>query len=234
MTTILLVRHGRSTANVAGILAGRSSGVDLDETGRGQAAAAGARLAGLPIAAVVSSPMGRCRQTAALLLSGAGLDLHVTQESGLTECDYGEWTGRALRDLGKEKLWRTVQQTPAAAAFPGGESLAAMSARAVAALDRQDARIRAAHGDQAIWVAVSHGDVIKALLADALGMHLDLFQRIVVNPASISVVRRDDGHRSVLTTNSTEGSLAGLAPARGPRRRRTGAEVGGGLGDGAR
>ena len=110
-------------------------------------------------------------------------------EQGLVECAYGEWTGKSLRELSKEKLWGAVQQQPSAVRFPGGESMAEMSARAVGAIRSWDAKIGAEHGADAVWVAVSHGDPIKAILADALGMHLDSFQRIVVDPAAISIVR---------------------------------------------
>ncbi|WP_291036709.1 MSMEG_4193 family putative phosphomutase, partial [Herbiconiux sp.] len=191
MATVILVRHGRTTANATGILAGRSEGVRLDEVGVEQAAVAARRLAGVPLAAVVSSPLERCRQTAAAVLaeqSGSpapALELEVEIDDGITECGYGDWTGRPLRELAEEPLWKVVQSQPSAVVFPGGESMAAMQARAVAAIRRRDAEIEAEHGPQAVWVAVSHGDIIKSLLADALGLHLDLFQRIGVGPASI-------------------------------------------------
>jgi probable phosphomutase (TIGR03848 family) len=150
----------------------------------------------------------------------------------LTECDYGEWQGRLLKDLAKEKLWKVVQTQPSAAVFPGGESMAAMQARVVDAVRRHDAAVEAEHGPHAVWVAVSHGDLIKAVLADALGMHLDLFQRIQVDPASISVVRYTEARPYVLATNSHEGDLGWLAPPPAKRRARrsTDAAVGGGAG----
>ncbi len=149
----------------------------------------------------------------------------------LVECDYGDWTGQALKQLAKEKLWRTVQAQPSAARFPGGESLPEMSARAVHAVRDRDAAMEAEVGDHAVWLAVSHGDVIKAILADALGMHLDAFQRIMVDPASLSVVRYTAQRAFVVTMNSRSGSLAHLAsrPARRRSRSRSGdAAVGGG------
>ncbi len=234
MATLILVRHGRTTANSSGILAGRSPGVRLDEVGEQQAARAAERLAGLRLAAVVTSPLERCRQTAEAIAAEQGAGAPVTREKGLTEVDYGEWTGGALKTLAKEPLWKVVQGHPAAAAFPGGESLAAMSARAVAAVRRWDARVEEEHDAGAVWAAVSHGDVIKAVLADALGMHLDAFQRIVVDPAAVSVVRYTAGRPFVLTMNSHEGDLAHLQPKRAPKRRRRGtlsdADVGGGAG----
>ncbi len=167
MTTLILLRHGRSSANVAGVLAGRTPGVELDETGRGQAEKVVGRLSGVPLAEIVCSPMLRCEQTVAPL--AAERELTPLTEPDLAEVDYGSWTGAELKTLGKEPLWKVVQGHPSAAVFPGGEGLAAMQARAVAAVRRHDARIAEAHGPQAVWLACSHGDVIKAILADALG-----------------------------------------------------------------
>jgi 2,3-bisphosphoglycerate-dependent phosphoglycerate mutase len=232
MATVILARHGRTQANANGTLAGRSKGVRLDERGLEQARAAAARLEGLPVAAVVSSPLERCRDTARVLADGR--DLRVQTDRGLLECDYGEWTGQQIKDLVKQPLWKTVQANPSAARFPGGESMAAMSARAVATVRDRDAAAEREAGPDAIWVAVSHGDVIKAILADALGMHLDCFQRIVVDPASLSVVRYTPHRAFVVTMNSSSGSLGHLAPPRRRRRRRTmpagDAVVGGGSG----
>ncbi|MDT8912824.1 histidine phosphatase family protein [Amycolatopsis sp. PS_44_ISF1] len=210
MSTVILLRHGKSTANGSGVLAGRTPKVGLDETGRAQAERLVERLAGVPVAELVVSPMLRCKQTVAPLAAGRGLDRTV--EPRLSEVDYGEWTGRELKTLGKEPLWRVVQGHPSAAVFPGGEGLAAMQARAVAAIRAHDARITAEHGDHAVWIACSHGDVIKAILADALGQHLDAFQRIVVDPASVSVVRYTETRPFVLRVNDNGGSLAGIAP----------------------
>jgi 2,3-bisphosphoglycerate-dependent phosphoglycerate mutase len=231
MATVILARHGRTTANASGVLAGRSKGVRLDEKGIEQARAAAARLDGVPLAAVVTSPLERCRDTARVLAEGR--DLRLQTDRGLLECDYGEWTGREIKELAKQPLWRTVQATPSAARFPGGESMAGMSARAVAAVRDRDALIEAESGPEAVWVAVSHGDVIKAVLADALGMHLDTFQRIVVDPASLSVIRYTPHRAFVVTMNSTSGSLAHLAPPKRRRRRAVpagDAVVGGGAG----
>jgi probable phosphomutase (TIGR03848 family) len=236
MATVILVRHGRTTANATGVLAGRLPGVKLDEAGQEQAARAAARLGALPLAAVVSSPLERCRQTARAILGAQAGALSVVHDRGIAECDYGEWQGRALKDLVREKLWKTVQTQPSAATFPGGESLGAMQARAVAAVRRHDAAVEDAHGPGAVWVAVSHGDIIKSVLADALGMHLDLFQRIGVDPASVSVVRYTPSRPYVLATNTHEGDLSWLLPPkRGRRGRRPAtadAPVGGGAGPG--
>lgn len=222
MATVILARHGRSTANTGGILAGRSKGVHLDDHGTAQAQAAGERLAGLPLAGVVTSPLERCRETVRGLLAGHGAEaaVPVHREKGLLECDYGAWTGREIKTLAKEPLWRTVQAHPSAAVFPDGESLAAMSSRGVEAVRRWDRSVEEEHGADATWVAVSHGDVIKAVLADALGLHLDEFQRIMVDPGSLSVVRYTPHRALVLTMNSAAGSLAHLAPPARQRKRR--------------
>ena len=157
-------------------------------------------------------------------------------DKSLTECDYGEWQGRPIKELAKEALWRTVQAQPSAVTIPGGESMRAMQDRAVAAVRRHDAQVAAEHGPDAVWVAVSHGDVIKSVLADAVGTHLDLFQRIHVDPASVSIVRYTESRPFVLATNTHGGDLGWLnaRPARRRRRRGDGdATVGGGAGPGA-
>jgi probable phosphomutase (TIGR03848 family) len=227
MPTMLLIRHGRSTANTAGVLAGRAPGVDLDDVGREQVSGAGRRLASVPLAAVVSSPLERCRQTAAAVIAQqpVAADAGLLTDDDLTECDYGQWQGRGLAELASEPLWAVVQQQPSAAVFPDGESLAAMQARAVAAVRRHDDEVSRAHGGDAVWAAVSHGDVIKAVLADALGMHLDLFQRLDVHPASISVIRYGQPRPQVLGVNTTEGDLSWLRGGTPPA-----AQVGGGAG----
>lgn len=217
---MILVRHGRTTANASGTLAGRLPGVRLDDVGVGQAQRTGERLAVVPLAAIVSSPLERCRQTAKLLVGARDSSPKVATDKGITECDYGEWQGRPLRELAEEPLWKTVQTQPSAAAFPGGESLATMQSRAVAAVRRHDAAVEAEHGAAAVWVAVSHGDIIKSVLADALGMHLDLFQRINVDPASVSIVRYTGTRPYVLATNTHAGDLSWLVPP--PPRKRGG------------
>ena len=231
MATVILARHGRTTANATGVLAGRGKGVHLDELGLAQARSAGERLAGLPLAAVVTSPLERCRETAREINALQPAPLKVATERGLLECDYGSWTGRKLKSLAKEKLWQTVQAHPANARFPEGESMAQMMARSVAAVRHWDARLEEQHGPDAVWLAVSHGDVIKSILADALGMHLDLFQRIVADPGSLSVIRYTALRPFVVSVNSHAGDLSVLKVKK--RRRRRGdsdAVVGGGAG----
>jgi probable phosphomutase (TIGR03848 family) len=236
MATLILLRHGRTEANVTGTLAGRTPGVHLDDLGRTQADRAGERLSVVPLAELVSSPMERCKETARLVAAHQGVKRRILTDKALTECDYGEWQGRKLRDLARLALWRTVQTNPSAARFPGGESLPQMQARAVDAVRRRDAAVTTAHGADAVWLAVSHGDVIKSVIADALGMHLDLFQRIQVDPASVSVIRYTELRPYVLASNTHEGDLSWLAPRPRKKGRRKqvdqGAAVGGGAGPG--
>ena len=232
MTTVILLRHGRTTANTGGVLAGWTPGVQLDETGTAQVRAVGERLAKVPLAAIVSSPLERCRQTADAV--AAGRELEVQSDDRLGEARYGDWTGRTLKELVKEPLWKVVQQHPSAAVFPGpeGEGLAQTQARAVAVVREWNAKI----GPDAVWLACSHGDVIKSILADALGLHLDQFQRIVVDPASVSVVTYTETRPFVIRVNDTGGDVSGLIPP--PRRKRrnkasSDAVVGGGAGSAA-
>jgi probable phosphomutase (TIGR03848 family) len=228
MTTVLLVRHGLTDANTSGVLAGWTPGVHLAERGREQAAALAGRLADIPFTSIVTSPLERCRETADALASGrAGLTVQTDDRLG--ECRYGEWEGQALKTLAKDPLWKVVQSHPSAARFPGGEALRETQARAVEAVRTHNAEL----GDDAIWVAVSHGDVIKAVLADALGMHLDAFQRIQIDPCSVSVVRYTELRPFVLRMNDSGGGVSDLMPPRKRGRRRkasSDAAVGGGAG----
>ena len=207
--TVILLRHGRSTANTSRVLAGRSPGVELDELGHIQAKGLIARFAGLEITEIVHSPLLRCRQTVAPLATDRGLTPLV--DDRLAEVDYGQWTGRELSELVREPLWKVVQQHASAAVFPGGEGLAQVQARAVAAVREHDARLTEQHGRDVVWIACSHGDVIKSVLADALATHLDGFQRIVAEPASLSVVRYTETRPFVLRINDTGPDLTGLA-----------------------
>ncbi len=235
--TVLFVRHGRSSANTSGVLAGWMPGVFLDETGEAQAAAVGQRLAAavLPVAEVVSSPLDRCVQTADLL--AAALPRHVARSvhDGFGECRYGAWTGRPISELAREELWKVVQDRPSEARFPDSaaypaESMVEMQDRALRAVRETDARILETHGKDAVWVAVSHGDVIKSILSHATGAHLDDFQRINVDPASVSVVRYTSRKPFVLRLNDVGGDLAGLRPPEKPVAEEGDAVVGGGAG----
>jgi probable phosphomutase (TIGR03848 family) len=227
MATLILVRHGRSTANTSGVLAGRTPGVALDERGTAQAAALPGRLARVPLAAVVSSPLQRCRETVRPLLDARpGLPLHV--EDRINECDYGDWSGRKLAELMDEPLMKVVQAHASAAAFPGGESMRAMQARAVDAVHDWNARIEAGHGEDAAYVMCTHGDIVKALVADALGLHLDLFQRIQADPCSVTAIRYTPLRPFLLRLGDT-GDLDALAPHESAADGGA-AEVGGGAG----
>lgn len=246
MTFVVLLRHGRTRANADGVLAGWSPGVALDDKGRQQAERLGLRLAGAPVAAVVSSPLDRCLQTAAAVRAahtgptaeGDGpVDspaLHT--DARLGEAHYGAWTGRALKELAREPLWRAVQERPSTVTFPADpehehESLRQMQLRALEAVSSWHERIAAEHGPHAVWVAVSHGDVIKALLADALGTPLDRFQRIVIDPGSLSIVQQTRRHPVVLRVNDTGSDPVTFpAPPAEPAGEDGDAPVGGGAG----
>lgn len=224
MPTVLFIRHGRTQANTDGILAGWTPGVVLDETGRGQAEALAARLAPVPLTAVVSSPLERTVETMDIALAGRDLPRHLDDRLG--ECRYGAWTGQSLKALAKDPLWGAVQSHPSSVVFPEGESMADMQHRAVAAVRDWNDRL----GPDAVYAVVSHGDVIKACLADALGTHLDQFQRILVDPCSVSIVQYSAARPYVVRTNDSGGDLAWLAKRPRRRRRSSDAAVGGGSG----
>jgi probable phosphomutase (TIGR03848 family) len=213
--TVILLRHGRSTSNTAHVLAGRSEGVDLDDKGRQQAAELVDRIGELPIRAVVCSPLLRCRRTIEPLADALGVE--PVLDDRFAEVDYGEWTGRKIADLVSEPLWGVVQAHPSAAVFPGGEGLAQVQVRAVAAVRDHDTRLAEQHGGDALWLACTHGDVIKAVVADALGLHLDGFQRVSADPASMSVIRYTRLRPFVLHVNHTGPRLtSALAAAPSP------------------
>jgi probable phosphomutase (TIGR03848 family) len=214
--TVILLRHGRSTSNTAGILAGRSEGVDLDDKGREQAAGLIDRIGDLPIRAVVSSPLLRCRRTVEPLAEALCLEPLIDDQ--LAEVDYGDWTGRKIGELTKEPLWRVVQAHPSAAVFPGGEGLAQVQARAVAAIRGHDRRLADEHGGDALWVACTHGDVIKSVVADAYGMHLDGFQRVTADPGSVSVISYTPLRPFVLHVNHTGARLSAALRAGPPAK----------------
>ena len=201
MTLVLLVRHGL-TAGTGSVLTGRTPGIGLDDRGRDQAAALAARLAGVALDAIVSSPLQRCRETAgAIAAARDGSQVAVTEDARFAEVAYGDWTGKPIKRLAKEPLWRVVQAHPSAVRFPGedGESLPGVQERAVAAIRDWNSRL----GPRAAYVVCSHGDVIKSILADSLGMHLDMFQRIQVDPCSVSVIGYTPLRPFVIRMNDT-------------------------------
>lgn len=204
MTTVMLIRHGRTRANADGVLAGTTPGVSLDDHGVEQAKELASRLTDLTPTAIISSPLQRTMQTASILaqsLQSPSAEISVTEEPGLSECNYGDWTGQTLVDLSQHDLWRSVQDHPSSVTFPGqhGESMSFVQHRAVSTIRRWNDLL----GPEALYIAVSHGDVIKAILADALGAHLDHFQRIVVDPCSVSVIRYTASRPFVVTMNSS-------------------------------
>lgn len=205
-TLVLLVRHGQ-TPTTGKLLPGRAPGLHLADTGIEQARRAAERLGVLSrIDAVYASPLERTRETAAPIAAARNLKVQI--DKGLLECDFGQWTGAELKQLMKLPEWNTVQRAPSTFTFPGGESFTAMQSRIVGAIDR----LRERHQGGVI-VCVSHADPIKAAVAHALGTHLDLFQRIVISPCSVSAIAYHAGGPVVLTVNSTGGSLAELRPS---------------------
>jgi probable phosphomutase (TIGR03848 family) len=205
-TLFLLVRHGL-TPTTGTLLPGRAPGLHLAEAGHAQAQAAAERISALKqVDAVYASPLERARETAAPIGKSRGLTVKI--DKGLLECDFGEWTGAELKKLMKLPEWNTVQRAPSTFRFPNGESFTEMQTRMVSTLDR----LRANHAGGVV-VCVSHADTIKAAVAHAMGTHIDLFQRIVISPCSITAIAYSVGGPVVLTVNSTGGSLAELRPS---------------------
>ena len=227
MTLVLLVRHGLTGAT-GSVLAGRTPGIPLDDRGREQAAALAARLASVPLDAIVTSPVQRCRETAdAIAAARNGHPVAVAEDEQFAEVRYGDWTGKPLRQLARDPLWRAVQAHPSAVRFPGtdGEAMADVQHRAVRAIRDWNTRL----GRDAVYLICSHGDVIKSVIADCLGMHLDMFQRISADPCSLSVIRYTPLRPFLLRMNDTGGSVTGLIrPARAGRD--SAAVIGGGAG----
>jgi probable phosphomutase (TIGR03848 family) len=220
VTTVLFVRHGRTAANAGGVLAGWTPGVPLDERGQEQAAALAARLAPVRLAGIVSSPLERCVQTAQPIAAGRN-GLAAATDERFGECRYGDWTGKELKALAKDPMWQVVQAHPSAAVFPGegGEAMRDMQARAVAAVRDWNAKLATEENPEPAYVVCSHGDVIKAIVADALGMHLDLFQRITIDPCSLTAIRYTPLRPFVLRVNDTAGAVTDLIPPKRARRR---------------
>jgi probable phosphomutase (TIGR03848 family) len=210
MTVVLLVRHGETDA-AGKRLTGWARGVHLNARGRDEAVRLVERLEGVPVDAIYTSPLERCRETVAPLARRRGLS--VIARRGLLEVDYGEWTGRTISQLRRTRLWRVVQRSPSTVRFPNGESLLEVQARAVAELDA----IAAAHPKATVAV-VTHADVIKLLIAHLVGMHADHLQRLVVDPASVTVVALSDGLARLVKVNDT-GGLEALRPRTRARRK---------------
>jgi len=235
VTLVLLVRHGL-TATTGSVLTGWTQGIPLDDRGRRQAADLAARLAPLRLDAIITSPLERCRQTAAAVAAAGEGRPPIVTDDRLGECHYGEWTGQPLKRLAREPLWRVVQAHPGAVRFPGadGESILDMQHRAVSAIREWNERL----GADAVYLACSHGDVIKAVIADSVGMHIDMMQRIQVDPASLTAIRYTPLRPFLVRMNDTGGAVDGLASTKQERKRQSArsdqreaeAAVGGGAG----
>ena len=207
MTLVLVVRHGL-TAATGTALSGRTPGIPLDDRGCAQAEAIAERLAPVRLDAIISSPLERCAQTAGTIASRQSECKEVTEDERLIEVGYGDWTGQPLRKLARDPLWRVVQAHPSAVTFPGpgGETLPDIQRRAVTAIRDWNAKL----GSDSVYLICSHADVIKAILADSLGLHLDLYQRIQIDPCSLSVIRYTPLRPFVERMNDTGGSVAAL------------------------
>jgi probable phosphomutase (TIGR03848 family) len=225
VTTVLLVRHGL-TASTGQVLTGWTPGISLDERGQAQAAALAQRLAPVRLDAIVSSPLDRCAETAAAIAAGRP-DMHVQTDDRVGECGYGDWTGQPLSKLAEDPLWRVVQAHLSAVTFPGGESMLDVQHRALSAIRDWNARL----GENAIYLVCSHGDVLKAIIADSLGLHLDQSQRIQVDPCSLTVIRYTSMRPFLIRMNDTGGGVHDLMPQQGQEQLADGdAMVGGGAG----
>ena len=211
MPKIVLIRHAHSTANAAGVLSGQLPNVHLSKSGLEQAERLAERLGKLTIAQVQVSPMDRCLETLAPWLAKYGKNVNVITEPNLVEVDYGKWSGKKLATLSRAKLWRKVQGQPSAVTFPEGESLAQMQVRAM----------KTVHDffetDLELTIMVSHGDVIKAIVASSLGMHLDDFQRIVIDPASITILESNGGAIRLTRLNDSDSSVSELLQSKNKR-----------------
>ncbi len=196
MTYLFLIRHGENEWVETGKLAGRTPGVHLNEKGHQQSAGLAERLANQPITAIYSSPLVRCVETAQPLSERLGVPIH--EEPGLLEVDYGEWRGGELKELSKKPEWQLVQMYPSGFRFPGGETLREVQSRVVGTLER----IRQEHEGEAIAL-FAHGDILRTTLAWYLGAPLDLFQRIVISTASVSVLGFHHFGPRVLLVNET-------------------------------
>ena len=204
MAKIVLIRHAHSRANAAGVLSGRLPDVHLSKTGQEQAKRLAERLGKLTISKVQVSPMERCAETLEPWLIKYGKNVAVVSDKNLVEVDYGKWSGKKLAVLSRAKLWRKIQSQPSSVTFPEGESLAQMQVRAMQSVHNFF------DSDLELMIMVSHGDVIKAIVASALGMHLDDFQRIVIDPASITILESHGGAIRLTRLNDSDSSVSEL------------------------
>ena len=204
MSLVVLIRHAHSQANAAGILSGRRPNIALSEKGRTQAQELVTRLGQLKVKEMRISPLQRCGETIDPWLSTKSR-IRTVEDHGITEVDYGTWSGRTLRSLSREKLWKIVQENPSRVFFPDGEGMANMQARAIESMHLA----LSSTGTGAV-VMVSHGDVIKALVAANLGMRLDDFQRIIIDPASVTVFDFSSKTPRLLLLNDSHTNIGDL------------------------
>lgn len=211
MTVLLLIRHGENEYTRTGKLAGWTAGVSLNATGQQQAQKLAEKLKSAPLAALYSSPLERARETAAPLAVAKNLEVKIVE--GMGEVRYGEWQGKSLKRLARTNLWRTVQGHPSAMQFPAGETFRQVQYRAVESIEA----LVKAHPKDMVAI-VSHGDVIKLVVAHYLGLPLDMFQRVMVNTASITILRLGHGHPALVKLNDTTGVEVAPKPKRAKKK----------------
>lgn len=202
MARIVLLRHAHSVANEKNLLAGRTPGIALSKTGRDQALQLVNRLGAITFDEIAVSPMQRCRETIDPWLSSSDVKSRVVTDDSISEVDYGSWSGKSLASLRRKSQWKVVQDFPSQMVFPEGESLLEMQGRALAGFYR----LNSVKG-KGPRLLVSHGDVIKSIVAHCLGMHLDQFQRLIIEPASITIIDTDNGMSRLVRFNDAKGFL---------------------------
>jgi probable phosphomutase (TIGR03848 family) len=203
MARIVLLRHAHSVANEKNLLAGRTAGISLSKTGKEQAKDLIARLGNIQFDEVAISPLQRCRETIDPWLDTAGAKSRLVVDDSISEVDYGNWSGKTLASLRRKAQWKVVQDFPSQMTFPEGESLLEMQGRALSGFYR----LNAVKG-KGPRLLVSHGDVIKSIVAHCLGMHLDHFQRLVIEPASLTIIDTDSGTSRLVRFNDAKGFLS--------------------------
>ncbi len=221
MTTVYLVRHGRTPANEKGILAGRTKGVFLDDLGVLQAETLAKSLENIEFKKIIVSPMERCQQTAKILNQFSKNPLKPNIDSGISECDYGDWSNKKLSTLRRKPLWKNVQERPSGVQFPNGEKMSDMLDRVKSTIFEKASKLK----DQDNMLVVSHGDPIRSFIADSLGIHLDNFQRITIDPCSLSIVRVTQGNIQVVSVNNRV-----QVPTQTKKKKKFGSVLGGGAG----
>ena len=202
MARIVLLRHAHSVANEKNLLAGRTPGIALSKTGRDQALQLVNRLGAITFDEIAVSPMQRCRETIDPWLTSSNAKSRVVTDDSISEVDYGSWSGKSLASLRRKSEWKVVQDFPSQMVFPEGESLLEMQGRALSGFYR----LNSVKG-KGPRLLVSHGDVIKSIVAHCLGMHLDQFQRLVIEPASITIIDTDNGMSRLVRFNDAKGFL---------------------------